>query len=275
LPVKSHQGGGRATARPYIVSLLTDYSISNQHFVVSTKAYGGVTGVTQRGGGGAPPFDADKVDMVNKRRQRWAGRLWKLVLVGGVIWLWQMVYTWMAIDAYGRTDRAQQADVIIVLGAGLRRDNTPGPALRRRAAQGAELWRQGIAPVILCSGGKPGNRTRSEADACRELLEAAGVPATAILLEETSRSTEENALESGRLMAAQGWQTAVIVSDQYHLYRAQHIFSDSGLTVYASGAALSPPPGEYLVSTLRELVALNWYVVKSALGLPITYVQGI
>jgi uncharacterized SAM-binding protein YcdF (DUF218 family) len=201
--------------------------------------------------------------------------LWQLALVGGLLWLWQMAYTWFAIDAYGRIDRAQQADVIIVLGAGLRRDNTPGPALRRRSAQGAELWRQGIAPVILCSGGRPGNRARSEADACRELLEAEGVPASAILLEETSRSTEENALESRCILGERAWSRAVIVSDQYHMYRAARIFEDTGLQVYASGAALSPPPGEYFVFMLRELVAINWYVLKSALGLPITYVQGL
>jgi uncharacterized SAM-binding protein YcdF (DUF218 family) len=209
------------------------------------------------------------------QRRGWARRLWQLALVSGLLWGWQMVYTWLAIDAYGRIDRAQQSDVIIVLGAGLRRDNTPGPALQRRSAQGAALWQQGIAPVIVCSGGKPGNRTRSEADACRELLEAAGVPPAAILLEETSRSTEENALESGRIMAERGWQTAVIVSDQYHMYRAQRIFSDTGLTVYASGAQISPPPGEYVVWMVRELVAINWYVLKNALGLPITYVQGL
>ncbi len=211
-----------------------------------------------------------------KRKKRgWGRRLWQVILVGGLLWGWQMIYTWMAIDAYGRIDRAQEADVIIVLGAGLRRDNTPGPALRRRSLHGAELWRQGVAPMILCSGGMPGNRIRSEADACRELLEAEGVPADAILLEETSRSTEENALESRRLLAERGWRTAVIVSDQYHMYRAEHIFSDTGLTVYASGAALSPPPGEYLVFMLRELVAINWYGIKTALGLPITYVQGL
>ena len=129
--------------------------------------------------------------------------------------------------------------------------------------------------MILCSGGMPGNRTRSEADACRELLEAEGVPAEAILLEASSRSTEENALASGQLMAERGWQTAVIVSDQYHMYRAQHIFSDTGLTVYASGAPISPPPGEYLVFMLRELVAIKTYGIKTALGLPITYVQGL
>ncbi len=211
-----------------------------------------------------------------KRKKRgWGRRLWQVILIGGLLWGWQMVYTWLAIDAYGRVERAQQADVIIVLGAGLRRDNTPGPALRRRSLHGAELWQQGIAPMILCSGGMPGNRTRSEADACRELLEAEGVPAEAILLEASSRSTEENALASGRLMVERGWETAVIVSDQYHMYRAQHIFSDTGLTVYASGAPISPPPGEYLVFMLRELVAINWYGLKTALGLPITYVQGL
>lgn len=181
----------------------------------------------------------------------------------------------MAIDAYGRQDFAQKADVIIVLGAGLRRNNTPGPALTRRAAQAAELWQAGYAPVIICAGGKPGDRTRSEADACAELLRADGIPAEAIILEDTSRSTEENAIETRSIMDTNGWQTAILVSDGYHLFRARHLFLNADIPVYTSPASTSPRFTEYIVFMLREVVAFHWQIFKETFNIPITYVQSI
>ncbi len=186
-----------------------------------------------------------------------------------------MLFAFMAVDAYSRVDRVQEADVIIVLGAGLRPNNTPGPALTRRSTRAAELWREGYAPYVLCAGGKPGNRTRSEADACREILEQQGVLASAILLEETSRSTEENAIQTKALMIERGWETAVIVSDGYHLFRASRIFAAQDMTIYTSPPADNPRPLEYFTFMLRELVAINWQVFKQTFNLDVTYVQGI
>jgi uncharacterized SAM-binding protein YcdF (DUF218 family) len=197
------------------------------------------------------------------------------VLLAFILWLWVVLVLVLVIDAYGRRDFAQPADVIIVLGAGLRADNTPGPALVRRAAHAAHLWQTGYAPVIICSGGKPGIRTRSEADACAELLRADGVPAEAIVLEDRSRSTEENAFESKIVMDANSWQTAIVVSDKYHLFRAYRLFRNAGIPIYTSPTPDDPTPLEYLVYLGREVVAFHWQLFKEALNLPITYVQSI
>jgi uncharacterized SAM-binding protein YcdF (DUF218 family) len=202
-------------------------------------------------------------------------RFKRLVLLALLLWAWVVLVLLLVIDAYGRVDRAQQADVIVVLGAGLRRNNTPGPALTRRAARAVELWRAGYAPIIICTGGKPGNRTRSEADACAELVRAAGIPADAILLEDRSRSTEENALETYTLMQANNWQSAIVVSDSFHLFRALRLFRNEGLLIFTSPAANSPPAREYVVFLAREVVAFHWQLLKEAFSLSTTYVQGI
>jgi uncharacterized SAM-binding protein YcdF (DUF218 family) len=192
-----------------------------------------------------------------------------------ISWLWVMFVLVVVIDAYGQEDRAQAADIIVVLGAGLRRDNQPGPALTRRAAHAAVLWQQGYAPIVVCSGGNPGSRARSEAAACAELLQADGVPASAIIFEEKSRSTEENAIYTRALMSQKGWQTAIVVSDGYHLFRARRLFTNAGIPAFTSPADVQPATGEYVVFLLREVVAFNWQLVKEALNLPVTYVQGI
>jgi uncharacterized SAM-binding protein YcdF (DUF218 family) len=202
-------------------------------------------------------------------------RLRQVVLMAFILWLWVIFVLVIVINAYGAVDRAQSADVIVVLGAGLRSDNTPGPALTRRTAHAAGLWKAGFAPTIICSGGKPGTRTRSEADACAELLRGEGVPSDSIILEDNSRSTEENAFESKKIMDAHGFQTAIIVSDKYHLFRANRLFRNAGISAVTSPVPTDPPLGDYLNSMFREILAFHWQLLKEALNLPITYVQSI
>lgn len=195
----------------------------------------------------------------------------RILAISAFVWLIVIGLLTGAVIVYGMTDRAQPADVIIVLGSGLRRDSRPGPALIRRSQRAAELYAQGYAPAIICTGGYTDGRTRSEADGCREVLEASGVPAEAIFLETRSRSTEENAFYAEAIMQANGWRTAVLVSDGYHLLRAQWIFSQEGIVVYPSPA---PPPPRLALATAiaREIVALHWQAFKDLLNLPVTYV---
>lgn len=202
-------------------------------------------------------------------------RIRRLLLLAVVLWLWVTFVLAIVIDGYGRVDRAQAADVIVVLGAGLRRDNQPGLALTRRAAHAAALWQKGYAAVVICSGGNPGSRARSEAAACAELLQADGVPASAIIQEDQSRSTEENAIYTRALMTEMGWQTAIVVSDGFHLFRARRLFVNAGIPALTSPADVQPTAVEYVIFVLREVAAFNWQLVKEALNLPVTYVQGI
>jgi uncharacterized SAM-binding protein YcdF (DUF218 family) len=199
---------------------------------------------------------------------RWVRWLFPRLLI---LWLIGVVLLAIFIYVYGKLDRAQEADVIVVLGAGVQRNNRPGPALIRRSTQAAALWQKGLVTHVICSGGTPGDVRRSEADACRELLVEAGVPASAILMEDRSRSTEENAFYTRQVMDEHGWKTAIVVSDGYHLLRATWLFTQVGITVYTSPAA-DPSFGNWLTSMGRELAAFHWQAFKDTLGLPFTYV---
>jgi uncharacterized SAM-binding protein YcdF (DUF218 family) len=105
------------------------------------------------------------------------------------------------------------------------------------------------------------------------LLLNEGVSPETIILEDRSRSTEQNALYSREIMAANGWQTAIIVSDSFHIFRANLIFESLGFD-----AVSSPIPsswlrkGYYLQMVVREVVALHWQFVKESLNLPFTSV---
>jgi uncharacterized SAM-binding protein YcdF (DUF218 family) len=144
--------------------------------------------------------------------------------------------------------------------------------LIRRAEHAAALYADGIAPVVICTGGVGYGRARSEADACAELLRARGVPDTAIVLEDRSRSTEENALYTRAIMEANGWETAVVVSDGYHLLRATLIFNHEGITNTTSPVASQPPLRVLLPALGREVAAFHWLLFKTVFNLPITYV---
>ena len=214
-----------------------------------------------------------RLQLLFRRFRKFLTSKWLRRLLIAVVGLWALTVALLmaAIVVYGHMDQARPADVIIVLGAGLEPDNRPGPALYRRTAQGAALWQRGLADKIICSGGFGWQRSRSEADGCAELLIAQGVPAEAILQETQSRSTEENASYTLPIMRAQGWHTAVLVSDAYHLLRSKMIFDQVGIETYPS-PAVDPPFLNHVASLLREVAAFHWLLIKNLLNLPYTYV---
>lgn len=170
----------------------------------------------------------------------------------------------VVIVRFGQRDRARTADVIIVLGGG-------AVGTERRAVHGAVLYRQGYAPYILCSGG--GSGTAAEADRCMRVAVEMGVPLRAVIRDTNSFSTEENAHEAAAIMAARGWESAVLVSDDFHLWRATWIFRRHGMTVYPSPAQQTVGPlarADKVYAVCRELLATGWQVGKSTLGLPYT-----
>jgi uncharacterized SAM-binding protein YcdF (DUF218 family) len=162
-------------------------------------------------------------------------------------------------------DQGEHSDVIVVLGASLARDGTPNPALSRRSWHAAGLWKAGRAGTILCTGGiGPQVRvSRSEADACREILVRHGVPPSAVILEETSQSTEEQVRNIRTVMAERGWTRATLVSDSYHVFRARYIVRRMGFDVALSPVPVSEiGPAFYVYSVVREIAALHRQVLR-------------
>lgn len=194
-------------------------------------------------------------------RQVWRGTLALLALwaLGSGLLAVLICYTGMSDDAY-------PSDVIIVLGAALSDDGTPYKALTRRSEHAAQLWKRRLSPSIICTGGV-GRRVRvrrSEADGCREVLMRNGVPASAIVLEEASRSTEENARNARGIMQQHGWHSAIVVSDSYHVFRARLIVRRAGMTAVTSPVPTAKvgSPLFYAFSVVREVMAMQWLLVR-------------
>ncbi|RME26612.1 MAG: YdcF family protein [Deltaproteobacteria bacterium] len=180
--------------------------------------------------------------------------------------------TWLALAALldhlgTRPPDDGPADAIIVAGCGVGPDGRATPALARRTRHAVELWRQGIAPRIVLTGGV-GRHPPSEARAAAEVATRLGVPPSALLLEERSTSTEENARFAAELLRAEGIavQRVVVVTDSYHVVRARRVFARYLPGVDAAGSR--PHPWVRLRGSMREVLVLAIYAAQGRLSPP-------
>lgn len=204
-----------------------------------------------------------------------AKRLLRLLKYMLAVWALVMLSVSGLIFIYGEDETVEApSDVIIVLGSGLRWDGRPGDALYRRSVWGAQLYRDGVADAVLCTGGVGEGHTRSEAEACAEVLRSRGVPDDAIYLEEQARSTEENAMYSKVIMEEKGWQRATLVTDSFHMFRADWLFN-----IYDIPHSRSAVPREWMHARFyarhfsREILALHWQAFKEVFNIPLTNVN--
>ena len=156
------------------------------------------------------------------------------------------------LDAYGQYDRTQPAQAIVVLGARVDENGLPGTSLRARTLHAVQLYHQGLAPKIICTGGV-GTNPPAEAKAAALLALRHGVPAADVLLEDESTSTWENVSNTARICRAHGWTKVIVVSDPYHLWRARRNFETMGLMAYPS-PTLNRQPLLRLHMTAREAI---------------------
>ena len=127
-------------------------------------------------------------------------------------------------------------DAIVVLAGGiyhkgsLRPSDEAKDASRQRTACGAELWRQGLAPTLLLTGGDATvfRTGPSEASEMKRWALRLGVSESALRLEEKSRTTYENALQTKAMLGA---ARILLVTAAYHMPRAVGLFEKQGVVV--------------------------------------------
>ncbi|MBK8907942.1 MAG: YdcF family protein [Rhodospirillales bacterium] len=134
----------------------------------------------------------------------------------------------------------QRPDAVVVLGAAVVAPGEPGSAMRRRVAHAVGVMRECGAAHLVVSGGIVA-APPAEAHLMRDLALGRGVAATAIVIEDRSRNTFENAVYTGRIMRDRGWRRLMIVTDAFHMRRALYVFRRLGLAV--EGAPVPRPPG--------------------------------
>ena len=142
----------------------------------------------------------------------------------------------------GRTDQARPTQAIVVMGVA-QYDGRPSPQLQARLDHVLTLWNAGIAPLIVTTGGnQPGDRF-TEAEASQRYLVEAGVPESAILLENEGSSTFDSLQSVDRLLDTQDITDVVVVTDAYHAARSRMVARSFGLQAHVSATPSSVVAG--------------------------------
>lgn len=144
-----------------------------------------------------------------------------------------------AVLLVGNRDSAQAAGAIVVLGAA-QYAGRPSPVLEARLDHAIRLYRRGIAPKLIVTGGKAAGDITSEAETSARYARRNGVPASAIILEDESRSTTEQMHAVARMARTRDIGTVVLVSDRFHMLRLLLTAWKLDLKAYGSPTRSSP-----------------------------------
>jgi uncharacterized SAM-binding protein YcdF (DUF218 family) len=172
------------------------------------------------------------------------------------------VFSVAAVVHAARRDDAAPADAIVVLGAA-QYNGRPSPVFRARLDHAAALFRRGLAPHILVTGGVGVGDTVSEAVVGRRYLIAGGADSAAILAIATGRSTEPSLQAAAAWIRAHGGRRTILVSDDFHMLRLSITARRLGLTPLGSPARHSP------IAANRRLEL--GYILAESLKAPIAY----
>ncbi|MBQ8830328.1 MAG: YdcF family protein [Oscillospiraceae bacterium] len=124
-------------------------------------------------------------------------------------------------------------DCILILGAGVRDDGTPSLMLRDRLEMGIELYKAGASEKIIVSGDH-GTEGYDEVNVMKNYLIDAGIPSEDIFMDHAGFSTYESVYRARDIFCV---QSMVIVTQEYHLYRALYIAADFELDAVGVPAA--------------------------------------
>lgn len=136
-------------------------------------------------------------------------------------------------------DQRHPADAVVVLGAA-QYNGRPSPVLRARLDHGMRLYRDGLTPRIIVTGGVGRGDTTSEAMVGRHWLLAQGVPDSAIVVVPRGRSTYASMTDVAAWMHQRSLDTVLLVSDPFHMCRLRFEARRVALTAYTSPTPSSP-----------------------------------
>jgi uncharacterized SAM-binding protein YcdF (DUF218 family) len=184
------------------------------------------------------------------KRILWAGALTATIVLAA--WL---VYIAQQIKKQSAVDEAKPADIILVLGAA-KYHARPSPVLEARLNHALFLYLQGLAPLVLTTGGAGGDPVYTEGEVGRTYLSRRGVPPESILVEPVGESTAHSTAAAAEMMRRRDLKSCIVVSDGYHIYRVKKMLEFRGLEVYGSPRPSVPQSG------WRE----EWVYFRQAIG---------
>jgi uncharacterized SAM-binding protein YcdF (DUF218 family) len=165
------------------------------------------------------------------------------------------------IVADGLTDDIQIADVAIVPGNTVEKDGRPSARLSARLDQTVALYRQGLFPNVIVSGGV-GSEGFDEAEVMKRYLVENGVPEGSIHVDSGGATTHLTARNASRMMRENGWRSAMVVTQYFHVPRMRLALERSGVTpVFSAHARYFERRDVYSIA--REVVGYGAYLLRT------------
>jgi len=146
----------------------------------------------------------------------------------------------------------EDVDCILVLGCGVRDDGTPSDMLRDRLDRSIELYFAEVAPKLLMSGDH-GRVEYDEVNIMKQYAIDKGVPSEDIFMDHAGFSTYESIYRAKEIFCA---ENIVIVTQEYHLYRALYLAKSFGLTSHGVSCDYHTYYGQRS-REIREILARN------------------
>jgi uncharacterized SAM-binding protein YcdF (DUF218 family) len=157
------------------------------------------------------------------------------------------------VAAAGETP-AGKADAIVIFGAAQYAGH-PSPVFKARLDHGYELFEQGLAPLVITTGGAGQDPEFSEGGVGRDYLLRRGVPEKALIAETQGSDTAQSAARVGNIMRVNGMRRCIAVSDAYHVFRIRALLEREGIQVEVAPRPESRP---------RSLWERFWAVMREA-----------
>lgn len=160
----------------------------------------------------------------------------------------------------GTQDDRPRSDVLVVLGAA-QYNGKPSPVYRARLDHAAALFKDGVAPrVITVGGNRQGDRTTEGASGAAYLRKN-DVPDGAVHAIESGSNTYRSLQDVHALMVANGWRSAVVVTDPWHALRARTMAADLGIDAHVSPVENGPVADSDARYIAKESVGYLCYAV--------------
>lgn len=172
-----------------------------------------------------------------------------LLLGSGIVYTIGLVM----VLVVSQLDQRRPVDVIVVLGAA-QYNGRPSPVLRARLDHALDLYREGLAPVVVVTGGVGRGDTTSEALVGKRYLVAREVPAEAVVAMSRGRSTMASMTAVSVWLQGRGVRRVLLVSDPFHMFRLRLEARRTSMEAYTSPTE-SSPISDNPVLELRYLLA--------------------
>lgn len=137
-------------------------------------------------------------------------------------------------------DPLRKTDAIVVFGAA-EYAGRPSPVLKARLDHALDLFDQGLAPVVITTGGAGLDPVFSEGGVGREYLTKHGIPDVNLIGETQSGDTAESATRVSNIMFTNHLHSALVVSDAYHIFRIKQMMAQKGVEAFGAPRPESLP----------------------------------